>query len=406
MTAPFAATILATDAPPVMEARRWLDGQVFPPDRPLINLSQAAPIDPPPAPLREVMAQAVLEDPGVHLYGPVLGLPALRAEIATRWSKAYGGTITTAEVAVTAGCNQAFCAALATVAAPGEAVMIPTPWYFNHKMWCDTAGVEVIPLPCGAGMWPDPDAARAALTPTTRAIVLVSPNNPTGAEYPPALIAAFRDLARSHGLALILDETYRDFHGQDGPPHDLFSDPDWHDTLIHLYSFSKAFRLTGHRTGALIASATRLAQAEKFLDSVTISPPQLGQIAALHGLRELGDWVAAERTEILARRDAIRQGFARLPEWALLGCGAYFAYAQHPFAEAAPQIARALVAEQSLLVLPGTMFAPAGGETQLRIAFANADPAGLAETIDRLDAFTQSRLPAVRDALDSVRPAS
>ncbi|MEL6235239.1 MAG: aminotransferase [Pseudomonadota bacterium] len=406
MTAPFAPTILATEAPPVMEARRWLDGQVFPPARPLINLSQAAPVDPPPAALREAMARAVLDEPSVHLYGPVLGLPDLRAEIATRWSAAYGGAITPAEVAVTAGCNQAFCAALATVAAPGEAVMIPTPWYFNHKMWCDTAGIEVIPLPCGAGMRPDPDTARAALTPATRAIVLVSPNNPTGAEYPPALIAAFRDLARAHGLALILDETYRDFHSQNGPPHGLFSDPDWRDTLIHLYSFSKVYRLTGHRTGALITGAARLAQAEKFLDSVTISPPQLGQIAALYGLRHLDDWVAGERAEILTRRQAIHDGFARLPDWSLLGCGAYFAYVRHPFTEAAAQIARALVAEHSLLVLPGTMFAPTGGETQLRIAFANADPAGLAETVDRLAAFTQSRLPTARSALDTARPAS
>ncbi|MEM9047682.1 MAG: aminotransferase [Pseudomonadota bacterium] len=411
MTAPFARTIRATEAPPVMEARRWLDGQRFAPDRPLINLSQAAPVDPPPARLREAMAKAVLDDPEAHLYGPVLGLPALRAEIATRWSAAYGGDIAPADVAVTAGCNQAFCAALATVAAPGEAVMIPYPWYFNHKMWCDTAGIDVIPLPCGAGMLPDPDAARAALTPATRAILLVSPNNPTGAEYPAPLIAAFRDLAQSRGLALILDETYRDFHSQTGAPHDLFTDPDWRETVIHLYSFSKVYRLTGHRTGALIAGADRLAEAEKFLDSMTICPPQLGQIAALYGLRHLSDWVAGERAEILARRAAITQGFARLEGWELLGCGAYFAYARHPFAASAPRIARALVAAQSLLVLPGTMFCPAGigpagGETQLRIAFANADAAGLGETVDRLAAFTQSRPDRAGPALDSTRPAS
>ena len=77
-----------TAPPPVMEARRWLPGVDFPPERPLINLSQAAPVDPPPEPLREAMAEMVRAEPDTHLYGPVLGLPALRSEIAWRWSAA------------------------------------------------------------------------------------------------------------------------------------------------------------------------------------------------------------------------------------------------------------------------------------------------------------------------------
>ncbi|MEM8959750.1 MAG: aminotransferase class I/II-fold pyridoxal phosphate-dependent enzyme, partial [Pseudomonadota bacterium] len=194
-------------------------------------------------------------------------------------------------------------------------------------------------------------------------------------------------------------------HSAEGAPHDLFADPDWRDTLIHLYSFSKVFRLTGHRTGAMIAGSQRLAQAEKFLDSMTICPPQLGQIAALYGLRHLGEWVAGERAEILARRAAITQGFARLPEWRLLGCGAYFAYAAHPFAQPSADVARDLVSEQSLLVLPGSMFAPSGGAAQLRIAFANADADGLGQTIDRLAAFTQSRPHKAGAMLDTQQPA-
>ena len=76
----------ATDPPPVMEARRWLQGVTFPPDRPLINVSQAAPVDMPPLGLRQALADAALNNPDAHLYGPVLGLPALRAEIAQQWS--------------------------------------------------------------------------------------------------------------------------------------------------------------------------------------------------------------------------------------------------------------------------------------------------------------------------------
>ena len=389
----FNPAMLATTPPPVMEARRWLVKARFPPERPLINLSQAAPVDPPPAPLREAMA-AMIAETDTHLYGPVLGLPALREAIAARWSAAYGGTITAADVAITQGCNQAFCTAIACLAAPGDAVMIPVPWYFNHKMWLDMTGITAVPIPCGPGMLPDLEAARARLTPRVKAIALVSPNNPTGAEYTAELVAAFAELARSNRATLILDETYRDFDGRDSRPHALFADPDWREHFVHLYSFSKAFRLTGHRVGALVAGPRLLAEAEKFLDTVAICAPQLGQKAALWGLEHLGDWLAAERAEVLARRRAITRGFARLPGWRLLGCGAYFAYAGHPFDRDADALARDLLAAQSLLVLPGTMFGPrraeggdGGPERQLRIAFANVDAAGLGEVIDRLAAL-------------------
>lgn len=391
---PLSPLIRATAPPPVMEARRWVNEAPLPPDLPLVNLSQAAPTAPPPAPLRAAMAEMVLNDPGTHLYGPVLGLPELRAAISRRWSADYGGEIRPADVAVTAGCNQAFCTAMATLAAPGDAVLLPVPWYFNHKMWLDMTGIEAIPLPCGPDMIPDPEAARALMTERVRAIVLVSPNNPTGAEYPAATVAALAALARERGAALILDETYRDFDAREGRPHDLFADPDWRETVVHLYSFSKTYRLTGHRVGAMIADPARLAQAEKFLDSISICPPQLGQRAALWGLEHLGDWVAGERAEILARRRAATAAFAELPGWTLKGCGAYFAYVAHPHDLPSDALARAMVREAGVLMLPGTMFGPiraTGGdghaEAHLRMAFANVDAAGLAEVAARLRAF-------------------
>ena len=187
------------------------------------------------------------------------------------------------------------------------------------------------------------------------------------------------------------DETYHDFHSQSGPPHGLFTDPDWHDTLIHLYSFSKVFRLTGHRVGALIATPERLAQIEKLLDSTTICPSQIGQRAALFGLRHMADWVVEERQEILRRRTAIEAVFESLAGWDILSTGAYFAYVRYPFEAVSSALVPRLLAQASLLTLPGTMFAPTraeGGdglaETTLRIAFANADEKGIADLADRL----------------------
>ena len=390
MTHPLNPAIAATFAPPVMEARRWLEGVAFPPERPLINVSQAAPLDLPPEGLRQAIAQAALHDPQAHLYGPVLGLPELRAEIAAQWTPYYGGSVAPEQVAITQGCNQAFCAVLATLAGPGDEVILPMPWYFNHKMWLDMSGVRTVPLAPGAGLLPDPDEAAARITPRTRAIVLVSPNNPGGAEYPADLIRAFADLARAHSLALIVDETYRDFDSREGAPHDLFTDPDWSQYFIQLYSFSKAYRLTGHRVGAIVASAARLAEVEKFLDTVAICPNQLGQMAALWGMRNLGDWLVGERREILARRAAMAQGINALEGWELLGCGAYFAYATHPDARPSPEFARALVRDAGVLMLPGTMFMPENtpqASRQMRIAFANIDTAEIGELMARLAAL-------------------
>jgi aspartate/methionine/tyrosine aminotransferase len=144
-----------------------------------------------------------------------------------------------------------------------------------------------------------------------------------------------------------------------------------------------------------MGSAARLAEVEKFLDTVAICPPQVGQIGALWGMRNLSDWLAGERTEILARRDAMVAGFQRLPGWELLGCGAYFAYACHPFDAPSDVVARELVDSAHILTLPGTMFGPRreeGGDGQaeatLRIAFANSDVPGLGEVCDRLAAIS------------------
>ncbi len=381
-----------TFAPPIVAARRWLDGITFAPERPLLNVSQAAPMLPPPEALRRHIADIALSDPAVHLYGPVLGLPELRAALARQISTHYGGAVDPDQVAITTGCNQAFAAAISALTGEGDEVILPVPWYFNHKMCLDMSGVTAVPLPVGADLLPDPATAAGLITPRTRAIALVSPNNPAGVEYPADLIAGFRDLARARGIRLILDETYRDFHSLTGPPHPLFADPGWDDTLVHLYSFSKAYRLTGHRVGALATSRALLGEIEKNLDTVTICPNQIGQRAALWGIDNLAGWLADQRDDILARRAAIADGFAPLEErgWRLRGLGAYFAYVAHPFDMPSEALARALVAEAGILMLPATMFMPVGdpsGTRHLRIAFANIDRADIDEMFARLSAL-------------------
>lgn len=377
---------------PIKKANDWLNGIQFSTDFPLIDVSQAAPSDPPALSLREALAEYVLTNPNAHLYGQILGTDELRSALAKHWSHAYAGSVEAQNVAITSGCNQAFCAVISAIAEQGDEVILPAPWYFNHKMWLDMNGVLARPLMTGSDLLPDPQDAAAMITQKTKAIVLVTPNNPAGIEYPDALLNEFYELAKARKIALILDETYKDFKNQIGAPHFLLADPDWQKTLIQLYSFSKSYRLTGHRVGAVIGSPELLAEIEKFLDSVTICPSQVGQYAALWGLNNLSDWVAEQREVLLERQVFIRNSFDVLSDngWKLMGCGAYFAYVHHPFALPSFDVAKTLVEQSAVLALPGEMFAPSempSSKQHLRLAFANVDRQKLKILLERLANF-------------------
>ena len=109
---------------------------------------------------------------------------------------------------------------------------------------------------------PKPADALRLIDGETRAIVLCTPNNPTGAVYPPETIREFFEIARSRGIALIIDETYKDFRESPRAPHDLFRHDHWEKTFIQLYSFSKSYALYGYRVGSIIAGRPFIAELE------------------------------------------------------------------------------------------------------------------------------------------------
>ena len=373
--------VLATEAPPIpaITARAAAyDGA----RGPLLNLSQAAPAHPPAPGMLERLAAAA-GDPAIAGYGPILGEPALREAYAADLRDAGDTAARAANVVVTAGCNLAFALAAGAVAGPGDAVLIPTPLYFNHAMTLRMAGVEPRPLPTRAadGFVPDPDAAARLLDHRVRAILLVTPNNPTGAVYPPGVIARFAELCRARGIWLILDETYRDLVL--GRPHDLLAGAAWPDGLIHLTSFSKSFAIPGHRMGILAAPDAAIPEVAKLVDSLQICAGRPAQVALAWGIPALRDWRAANRDRLAARAAAVRAAFGELPGWELLSLGAYFAYVRHPFAgEGAARVAGRLAGEHGLITLPGTAFA--GEEAHLRLSFANLPEERLPELVARL----------------------
>jgi aspartate/methionine/tyrosine aminotransferase len=202
--------------------------------------------------------------------------------------------------------------------------------------------------------------------------VLITPNNPTGAIYSADYLNSAFETCRGAGIALVLDETYRDFLGHDRAPHALFQRDDWQSTLVHLYSFSKVFCLTGYRVGAIVADPKFLAEVGKEMDCVAICPPHIGQIGAAYGLEALSEWRRANGDKMHARLEALRKAFARGDiGYELVSSGAYFAYLRHPHrGRTSHAVARRLAERQNVLALPGSIFGP-GQEDHVRMAFAN-----------------------------------
>ena len=377
-----------TGTPPIPEAQAWA-ARYHGGRGPLMNMSQAVPGHPPHP---EFMARLVAAAGMVESarYGPIAGDAALREAYAAHLTGLYGGAFDPAEVAITAGCNMAFVVTLMLLAKAGDAVLLPTPWYFNHAMSAQMLGIEPRPLPCdpAGGFMPDPEEAERLIDARTRAIVLITPNNPTGAVYPARTIAAFAALCRRRGLWLVLDETYRDFLPPSlERPHALFEDGATRDQVVQLYSFSKAYCIPGHRLGAVAADAGVIAELAKILDCVQICPPRLAQPAAAWGIEALASWREANRLEMHRRAEAFRRTLGQSADWQVDAIGAYFAYVRHPFQErAAEDVAERLAIERGVLALPGSWFGPAQG-THLRVAFGNIEVPAIESLAERLRGF-------------------
>ncbi len=353
---------------------------------PLQDLARAAPAYP-PAPEVVDHVTAVAHDPSGAAYASQAGLLHLREAFVTDLATQYGGQLTADDVVVTAGCNQAFCLVADALAAPGDEVVVARPVYFNHEMWLRMRGVVPVVAEPGPDLVPRAADVEPLISPRTRAVVLVTPGNPTGVTVPPEELAAFAALARRHGVALVLDETYRSFRDDPGPPHPLFGDPAWRDTVISLHSFSKDLALPGYRVGAVVAAPDLLRDVLKLFDCVAIGAPRIGQEAAWAGLTKAHDWRAERAAEVAGRRAAFTTALAERPGgFEVLTCGGFFAWVRHPFDRPTPDVVADLLTEQDVLVMPGTDFQTLD-DGAMRVSVGNLGPEALDDLVGRLAAF-------------------
>lgn len=380
---------VATLSPPaVPSAMSW--GNAYDGSRgELISLSQAVPGYPPHPDMLAWLAEAAGSRTYTG-YGDIEGELALRQAYAAHVAELYGAPISAGNIHITSGANQAFVCLIMAIAGAGDTVAVTNPFYFNHKAALDMLGIKLTTFAVDAqnAFLPDLQAVKAVLRPGLKALVLVTPNNPTGAICSPALLDEIFALCQQNGTWLVIDETYRDFVDENQmPPHQLLSTPGWEDGLALTYSFSKAYCIAGHRLGAITASPEMVRQVTKVMDNLQICAPRAAQASVAKAIPALVDWRRANLREIAGRAAALRQVVEALPAWKIESLGAYFAYVRHPFANVSSEVAaQRLAREFGVVCLPGDYFGE-GQQRYLRFAFANADIPTILGLEDRLKNF-------------------
>ncbi|MBD2464031.1 pyridoxal phosphate-dependent aminotransferase [Oscillatoria sp. FACHB-1407] len=335
-----------------------------------ISLGQGvAYYSPPP----EAIAQLshFLSDPENHKYKSVQGIAPLQEAIAQKLQQENGIPITDQNcVVVTAGSNMGFMNALLAIASPGDEIILQTPYYFNHEMAVTIASCRPVLVATDEHYQLRPDAIRAAITHRTKAIVTISPNNPTGAVYSQAALQAVNQMCREHGIYHISDEAY-EYFTYDGVPHiSPGAFPDSADYTISLYTLSKAYGFASWRIGYMVIPRHLLNAVKKIQDTVLICPPVISQFAALGALQAGVTYcktkleaIAQIRQTVLAELDTISH-LCTVP----LSQGAFYCLVRVHLERDALELAEQLIREHGVAVIPGNAFGIESG-CYLRIAY-------------------------------------
>lgn len=341
-----------------------------------ISLGQGVVSYPPPTAATNQLA-FFLSDISLHKYQAVAGLPELLALIEEKL-KNENLIPATADnrIMVTAGGNQAFMNAVLAIADPGDEFILPTPYYFNHEMAIRMANCQPVLVPTDAHYQLDLDAIRAAITPRTRAIITVSPNNPTGAVYPEATLRAVNQLCGERGLFHLSDEAY-EYFTYDGANH--FSPASIAGSTGHtisLFSMSKAYGLASWRIGWMVYPTALEAALRKIQDTLLICPPVISQFGAVGALRAGVNYVRKALAEVTDVRRVvqselaplIRDNVAAVPPAA----GAFYFLLRLRSKRPALEVAERLIREHRVAVIPGVAFG-LHDATYLRVAYGSLD---------------------------------
>src|SRR5262245_29524959 len=342
-----------------------------------------------PAVIREAAIRAIRD--GRTRYTHSLGILALREAIADHYLATYGVAVSPDQVLVTAGTSPAMLLLFTALLAAGDEVILTDPHYACYPNFVRCAGASAVCVPTteAEGWAVEPDAVRSRLTDRTRAIMVNSPANPTGATLPRERLAALAELAERApaGAWLVSDEIY---HGlcYAGRDHTAL---EFTDRAFVLNGFSKAYAMTGWRLGYLIAPKAYIRPLQKLHQNFFISSQEIAQWAGVAALREAGGEVVRFRGLFDGRRRAMVDGLRAIglgvgPE----PTGAFYVFAAaRRFCASSYDFAFEALAGAHVAVTPGIDFGP-GGEGYLRLSYASGLER-VREGVRRLGDFLRGR---------------
>ncbi|WP_411871888.1 aminotransferase class I/II-fold pyridoxal phosphate-dependent enzyme [Vulcanococcus limneticus] len=347
---------------------------------------------PPPA-VQIALREALLVDtpgnapagnhPDLNAYGPVEGEPELRAAIARHLRQEHNLDLSGSALLVTAGSNMAFNAVVQVLCDPGDELILPVPYYFNHAMAIQLAGG--VPLAVEAGVVPDPERLATAITPRTRAIVTVSPNNPSGAVLPRTVLEAINRLCAERGLLHLHDEAYALFGYGGAQPWSPASQPGSGAHTVSFGSLSKSHGMAGWRLGWAVVPEALMPALAKVQDTVLICAPRLVQHAAVAALEAGGDWCRDRIATLADRRQQVLEALA-IPgaPWRLMVQpeGAFYALLELDSPLPADTAMERLIREHGVALVSGSSFGLTG--CCLRLSYGMLGEADLAKALTRL----------------------
>ncbi|WP_414585878.1 pyridoxal phosphate-dependent aminotransferase [Scytonema sp. PCC 10023] len=326
-----------------------------------------------------------LAEPTHNLYKDVEGIPLLRTALAAKL-QAFNGIEIDEEncIVVTAGSNMAFMNAILAITSVGDEVILNTPYYFNHEMAITMAGCYPVLVKCDENYQLRPEAIACAITPKTRAVVTISPNNPTGAVYSQEALRQVNQICRDRGIYHISDEAY-EYFTYDGVKHispGAFAGSN--EYTISLFSLSKAYGFASWRIGYMVIPKHLLVAVKKVQDTILICPPVISQYAALGALQAKEDYLKnhigaiAQVRQVVLNLNSLQDLCTIAP-----ADGAFYFFLKVHTTMNAFELVERLIREYRVAVIPGTTFGMDDG-CYLRVAYGALQKETAQEGIERL----------------------
>ena len=290
-------------------------------------------------------------------------------------------------VMVTAGSNQAFLNVIFAILDPGDEIILPVPYYFNHEMAITMASARPVYVSTDHNFQLDIEAIKSAINSKTRAIVTVSPNNPSGAMYSEEAIRAVNVLCADKGIYHITDEAYEYFTYGNIKHFSAGSINGADNHTISLFSMSKAYGFASWRIGWMLYPSSLDLALQKTQDTLIICPPVISQFAAMAALREGYDYVYENIQGIVKNRDLLKSELFKLELEGLLRTSAsdgalYFLLQLHSPLSSINYV-RHLIQQYKIAVIPGETFG-LDQHCHLRVSFGALDQVTAKEGIERL----------------------